>query len=373
MRALYLGGFNLPDKNAAAQRVVANAKILRALDYEVRLVGLGQACETFEYEGFSCTNLPYPRSASQWLQYLTSIKRYLLYFDPNPQLVIAYNHPAWALEKLRKYCQRRSIKIVADCTEWYTPEGNVLYKLIKGLDTKSRMEKIQPKLDGIISISRFLHEYYSSHGTKSIQLPPLVDFEEKKWSKTPSFEFDRDQKALKLVYAGSPGHKDRLDTIVNVVIRQNDIRPVFFMIIGLDEAQFRDLYGFTDVIPDYILFKGRMSHGEVLSALRTADFQVFVREENITTRAGFPTKFVESISAGLPVITNLTSNLDEYLVDGRNGFVVDTSSEDALRESFKRVLNVSLEEVETVKATIDCSTFDYRRYVGLMKKFIESI
>ncbi len=38
--------------------------------------------------------------------------------------------------------------------------------------------------------------------------------------------------------------------------------------------------------------------------------------------AGFPTKFVESLGAGCPVITNYTSDLDLYLKNGFNGFVV---------------------------------------------------
>ena len=37
---LYVGGFELPDLNAAAQRVLANALILRDLGYRVGLVGV---------------------------------------------------------------------------------------------------------------------------------------------------------------------------------------------------------------------------------------------------------------------------------------------------------------------------------------------
>ena len=35
---LYIGGFVLPDKNAAAQRVIANAKAMRALGYDVQFL-----------------------------------------------------------------------------------------------------------------------------------------------------------------------------------------------------------------------------------------------------------------------------------------------------------------------------------------------
>ncbi len=37
---IYIGGFELPDKNAAAQRVVSNAKLLREVGYDVVLVGV---------------------------------------------------------------------------------------------------------------------------------------------------------------------------------------------------------------------------------------------------------------------------------------------------------------------------------------------
>ena len=35
---IYIGGFELPDKNAAAHRVLGNAKILRELGYKVILI-----------------------------------------------------------------------------------------------------------------------------------------------------------------------------------------------------------------------------------------------------------------------------------------------------------------------------------------------
>ena len=43
------------------------------------------------------------------------------------------------------------------------------------------MTDVQLKMDGIISISRDLHDYYTERGVKSILLPPLVDVQEDKW------------------------------------------------------------------------------------------------------------------------------------------------------------------------------------------------
>lgn len=367
---LYIGGFNLPDKNAAAQRVISNAKIFRDLGYSVKLYGLGTPTGCFQYEGFECQNLKYPRQPLEWYQYLATCKKYYSFIEEiKPSYIIAYNHPAQALELMLRTCRKNNIKLIADCTEWYTPEGNPVFKMIKGWDTRKRMEKVQPKLDGVISISRYLHDYYQAKGTKSILMPPLVDIENPKWKNHP---VNTERNFIKLVYAGSPGHKDRLDTIVRA-ISENKRRKVIFTIIGIDEQKFRQLYGFQAPIPQGVSFKGRLPHKEVLTELLSADFQIFVREDNLTTKAGFPTKFVESITAGLPVLTNLTSNLGDYLSDGHNGFVLDTISETALLSSLDKVFCLSDEEIQLVKQSIDRETFDYRRYVSQMKEFIELI
>ena len=42
MKVLYIGGFELPDKNAAAHRVISNAFLLRELGYEVSFIGISE-------------------------------------------------------------------------------------------------------------------------------------------------------------------------------------------------------------------------------------------------------------------------------------------------------------------------------------------
>ena len=214
MNVLYFGGFDLPDKNAAAQRVIANAKILRDIGWAVTLVGLDKKPGAFSFDGFDCINLKYPSSPIEWWRYLATIKDYrALLQEREPQLVIAYNHPAVALEKMLVYCKTKGIKVLSDCTEWYTPEGNVIQRTVKSWDTKKRMTDVQMRIDGVISISRYLHEYYSSRGQKSILVPPLVDAKSAKWQGTVK----KGCEAISLAYAGSPGHKDRLDVLVRIV------------------------------------------------------------------------------------------------------------------------------------------------------------
>ena len=76
---MYCGGFILPDKNAAAHRVLANGKILKELGYEVFFQGVYQnnidiKIEDETYNGFHFFSNHYPRTLLDWFKYLTSIE-----------------------------------------------------------------------------------------------------------------------------------------------------------------------------------------------------------------------------------------------------------------------------------------------------------
>ena len=375
---LYIGGFILPNKNAAAQRVVANAKIFRDLGYKVSLVGMtheGNEMESFEYEDFKCVNLPYPKKIVEWWRMLSNIKQYLPYYTIETSLVIAYNHPAVALKKLLNYNQKLGIKTISDCTEWYEPQGGMLFRIIKGLDVNYRMYKIHPLLDGIITISKYLDDFYRGRGVKTILLPPLVDKEEEKWNKTISHEGN----IIRLLFAGSVGrgNKDRVDFVIEALEEASKKinNHLALDIIGITEDQYRNVYGISSTrpIPDFVHFYGRQSHEKVINRLIQSDFQIFVREHNLANTAGFPTKFVETISAGTLVLTNASSNLSDYMREGINSYILDTSDKTALVDSLMIPLNLSKTEILKKKETIDSGLFDYRSYIEDMRIFLNLI
>ncbi len=172
---LYVGGFELPDKNAAAHRVLNNAKILRELGYNVVFCGVdreisasAQGAEIIS--GFESYPVPYPKSRKQWLKQMLNIGQYsyLINKFSNIRIVICYNLHAAPLAKLIRLCRRNNIKIVADCTEWYENKFSVNpVKLIKCIDTFLCMRVFQKKCDGMIAISNYLADnlnrlYYQS-------------------------------------------------------------------------------------------------------------------------------------------------------------------------------------------------------------------
>lgn len=91
--------------------------------------------------------------------------------------------------------------------------------------------------------------------------------------------------------------------------------------------------------------------------------------------AGFPTKFAESLSAGIPVIANITSDLGNYIIDGHTGFVLADESANSLEKAIHKVLTLSRVQVEKMKreTKIIAPTFDFTNWKDEIKLFLENL
>lgn len=383
---IYIGGFELPDKNAAAHRVISNGKLLRDIGYNVHFMGISneRGYNNKSYYGFNSSALKYPNSIISWVKYITTFKDYKNIIESynNVHSIICYNLPSGSLYRLLKYCTKKEIKIFSDCTEWYVAPktGSFIARTVKSWDIKLRMNKLHLKLNGIIAISSYLHTYYSNQGVPTLQIPPLVDKEDCKWPRTI---LQKNNTAVNLIYSGSPFAltkgsevKDRLDLIIDgLYLISKTFTDFKLTILGMD------INGFLIVFPDYkdkllslgklIDWKGRVPHNEALDLLKKSDYSIFLRDTNLVTIAGFPTKFVEALSCGIPVLTNRNSNLADYLVEGKNGFWIETNSDDAIYKSLLEVLKINKEDLNDLKEDLlKSKTFDYKNYMMDFKKFL---
>lgn len=363
-KILYIGGFEMPDKNAAAQRVLSIAKALRESGYETHFYGISQSDDLDgNVEGFSYESCSHPEGTIEWIKFAlgNGIIDYIR--KKSPDYVFLYNYPAIAQVKVISYCKLHGIKTVGDITEWYRP-----ISFPKRVDTWLRMRFSNKRLDGIIAISKYLADYYQNKNL--IQLPPLVDKQEKKWQIQPR---NRKDDKVNLVYIGTGSIKDRLDKIIKGINQAGSDR-FHLDVIGINKNQYYNIYqNSVDFSSMDIVFHGRLPHQEALEYLMSADFQIFFRDDIRVNNAGFPTKFVESMSAGIPVITNRISNIDDYIKNGANSFMIEHPDDDEICEVLKKVSNLSRTEIDLIKNNCLKDDFDYRNYIGVLDTFMKSL
>lgn len=363
-KILYIGGFEMPDKNAAAQRVLSIAKALREAGYDTQFYGITQSGDTEgEVDGFHYEAYPHPKGTKAWFKYALGLGVINYIRQNEPDYVFLYNYPGIAQEKVIRYCRKRGIRTVGDITEWYRPKN-----LPKRIDTFLRMKISNKHLDGIIAISRYLYNFYSNQYLTL--LPPLVDKAERKWSIQPE---KRKEEKIHLVYIGTGSIKDRLDKIMKGII-QTGADKYHLDVIGITGQQYEKIYqqevNFSNID---VVFHGRLPHQEALKFLMGADFQIFFRDFIRVNNAGFPTKFVESMSAGVPVITNRISNIEDYIRNGENSFMIEHPEEDEICEVLKHVSTLSRVEIENIKSKCLKEEFDYRNYIKQLEMFMKDI
>ena len=121
-----------------------------------------------------------------------------------------------------------------------------------------------------------------------------------------------------------------------------------------------------------ISFRGRVTHEESIKELVKADFSIFIRDKNRLTNAGFPTKFVESITCSTPVITSESSDLADYYKESNLGVLIKNSSVNELKMTLESIFkNQNMFNKSSYK--FDNYMFNYTNYLELTKEFLSNI
>lgn len=315
---LYVGGFELPDCNAGACRVLNNARILKQNGMNVAFFGITKNSNQ-NIEGVALDECKYHletiKSKNNFLKYsigFSFAKKAVKYMN-NIDLIVCYSLHAANTKWLIKFAKKNNIKIIIDCVEWDISNKLSLYNILKNIDVNICMKKIYKKADGIICISSFLQSYFCKK-MKTVIIPPLTyhyDF-----AKFYNSEKLNDNEVLKLVYFGDPGEKENFSMLIDVVVQISKKRDVLLNFIGFDKntflIKFKDEY--QQIIKNSIevAFHGRLSHKQVIKTISNCDCSLIFRKPSLKNSAGFPTKFAESISAQLYTICNNFSDLMNY-------------------------------------------------------------
>ncbi len=358
---VYVGPFSFPNGGAAARRILGITKSLQALDYRV-VIGSGQSPEDGPdnncYEGVEVCSLN-ERTAEQYptlikhLFYFLMGKKTVNWLDSLPQkphAVILYSGYSPYFLRLLPWCKRNKVPLIFDAVEWYDPPS-----LLKGIinpyywNIELAMRWLSCKSDHIIAISKYLQSHYESKGCNTIRVTPTLDVS------AVNARLDVTESSLiTLGYTGSPGHKDLLDNVLAALLNVDaDGQRIRLNIAGITPEQLLNYPALKtralQQLPTGIKCFGVVSQSQALSIIRDADFSVLLRPNKRYAKAGFPTKFVESLSVGTPVVANHTSDLADYLIDGETGIVCQNESVDSLKQGLSRILQLDITQYKEMR------------------------
>jgi len=396
---IYVGNFDLPNRNAAGSRVLANGYIFREMGYNVVYFGTSMKTDlsfslenSFEIQhGFESYKFPYFKPSFDWMQYASLYNEFISLIktkgiDKRVKAIIFYGSPTISLwvSKVVKWCNNNGVLAIEDCVDWLEiHHGNLIFRLLKRIDYTYRKAYVNKRMDGIICISEYLQKYYNRKGKNTVIIPPL------RVEKIRINSFPKGDDFVRIAYAGIPftggqrlrerhHAKDRLDLA---------IKYLYFAFKSGINFRF-DIYGITkdhyvsglpedqymlNAMSNVVFFHGYKRAEIIDEEVSNADFTILIRDVNRGTNAGFSTKFVQSISCGTPVITTNTSDIMKYMQENIYGFILEKDEQSAI-EKIKQILLLPKEQIAQMKKQCAASDmFLYKNYIYRMYEFMDSM
>jgi len=379
LNIVYLGGFKCPPNDAASARVFGVSRALRLVGHSVTMLPRNRAEPggplRLPVDGFDCHLRPAGGRVGSLIgeiwggDYLSRLRG----LPTRPDLVIFYGGFVPMCLRVLAHCRRHGIAVASDVVECYDPGHLPLGRLgpFRWM-AHAHFHWFTPRVGHVICISRWLNRYYQSRGCRTVQVPPMLDVQGVPW--TPA----RPEAAgMRFAYAGHPGRKDLLG---NVVAGLAELRsagiPAVIRLVGVTPDSVRESLRFcgqADVPLDGLAeFSPRVTADKVPALLAECDFLPLLRPPLRYAEAGFPTKVTEAMASGLPVLANLTSNLDDYLRDGVNAFVASDYSKEAFVEAARRAWDARSRwpEMRAAARRTAEEAFDYRVHVPALDAFV---
>ena len=394
MRFLYLGPFRFPDRDAAASRVLNNARILKDLGHTVTILSFGGQYKDIDNtpDGYYYDRIKYIISddidthnlKERLLRYIypgSNAWKYIKKEQYQYDAIITYNTTFQFNWRLLLWAKRKNKKLILDLTEW--PEANETpggkYSPIYWM-SEINIRYIQKKFKNCIVISKYLANYYNSY-SNILLLPPLINIKDTKWNvyKPINNKEIQEHQGIRIIFAGTPAKKDLLSNLIKaVIITLNRTKEIQLIIVGVSQDQTTQFIKYEDLkkYNKNIVFIGRIPQNQVPSFYHISNFSAIIRVPNRKNMAGFPTKMAESMAAGCPVLMNATSDLMDYAIDGKNAIIIKDYNVDSIVDGLNRILLLRHEQLRNMKELskqIGNSKFDYRHYIDITQKFIDKL
>ena len=265
--------------------------------------------------------------------------------EKKPDIIVLYGHIFE--KKLIRFCKKQNIKLLVERADWFEV-SDYKYWFEKVIQKKAdkNITCNDFKTDGIIAISQYFYDYFKKGNAHVIQIPPLFDDE---FSSKPRYKGKNTP--INLVYAGSLGSgKDSIETAIKAVMQLNEEKHIFkFDIVGVSEKEINSVVKDSSWKVRGIVAHGKLSHNKTLEIIREADFSFLLRENKRYAKAGFSTKFSESMFQGVPVICTKVGGADVCITDFMDGILLENNEIGTVIKVLQKIALMSTTEIMAMK------------------------
>lgn len=339
-KILYVGGFALPDGNAASIRAFSIAVEIVKLGYSVDILGIHNCfknLDVMEIEGGTAGITFFAKSKKKVWRKLSAFidkKKY--------DGIICYNTHADLTQLLLMKCKRNGIALALDLTE--SVSFNIQKGWMHSVDNFIRLKYQYKKIQNHIFITRYIGRNY---GGNNIVIPSL-QYPIREATSALSIS---EEGPIEFVFCGTVNElttKERIDNIVGAFSKvfggNNRYR---LTLIGVSEKEYVSAFGKVD--DSNIVFKGRVEHKECVQFIRKCAFSLIIRDACEKNNAGFPTKLGESLYCGtVPIITDV-SEISDYLEDGKDSFILHNAAQETVAECFRKIQGKDTDTINEMK------------------------
>lgn len=394
---VYVGNFFFPNGNASGKRVFGNLKAIQDAGYAPYAIGFHTDNENIKkqkVDGIISYSIRYCAGSKR----LDNRKPFAFFLDvlsnilaeDDVKVIIMYGSLGTIgfNKKIIGFCNRRKIAVLYDLVDMFNKpsKNNLLRYIVKKWELSQLQNNVIKRCDGGIGISSYIQRNVFE-GMCSIVVPPIAIMNSKPIMR-------KDNSPIVIAYATYMSDKnrpvaewkDRVDAIVDlgVSLVKANIKNFCFKFIGFTEENLIDMFvkeekeKYRDrlrFLREYITFLGPCTNEVAQNEIMNSDFTILLRDSKVSTNAGFPTKVSESLSLGVPVLSNLTSDLGNYIYDGRNGFVLKDPNETKENlDILKRILLLDYSKINAMKLSAyeECA-FDYRKYSDCFGVFFRQL
>ena len=373
---------NYPEGDAGAVRQHAFAQNLKDIGYRPIIIGMGKETgfnkrlyDRVEYYSLRFKNQNIISRILGRVLFFINVKKILRQYSKQKIAgILIVSGDKNTFKGIEKYATKNNISLYHDSVEWYSESEFKLgakdpaYKHNNAINTRYINGNYK-----VFAISSYLTKYFNSKNIKAIRVPVIMDV------KRSSRKQKKESSLIRFLYAGHMGSKDRIETFIKAVeaLSTEEQEKIQFDIVGTTYEQYKAMYGSIDsqVLDKSIYFRGRISREEVMDYLSEADFTILLRPANERyTKAGFPTKVVESLSMGVPVVCNLTSDLGMYLINGENSVLVKEPSTEECKKAIQKICSmdiIALQKMQKAAYQTAIDNFDRANYLDEFRKFLE--